>query len=54
MPAFGGWVSDGGEEGGEAQGWPVGGEKGEALEPQHFPGCYSEQLFIYSEAGDTA
>ena len=24
------------------------------LEPQHFPGCYSGQLFIYSEAGDAA
>ena len=24
------------------------------LKPQHFPGCYSGQLFIYSEAGDAA
>lgn len=22
--------------------------------PQHFPGCYSRRLFIYSEAGDVA
>lgn len=30
---------------GEGEGW---------LEPQHFLGCYSGQLFTYSEAEDVA
>lgn len=44
----GGWEEEAQRRGqwrGEGKSW---------LEPQRFPGCYSGQLFIYSEAGDAA